>query len=233
MTGVQTCALPIYTGGLVGQNTAQITKCFALGTVSGSDQVGGLVGRAYGNINNSYARGSVSGSSYVGGLAGWVGNSSPVVTLVDRCYSTGSASGTSYAYGLAGYLDQGFPAGTISNCLWDTTTSGQSGSYGGQGLPTSQMQTITPYQLWYNWDFTTVWAICEGTNYPRLRWQIPQADIVCPDGVHIADFSHLATWWNQADCGTENDCDGADLDTDGVVDINDFVIFASNWLVEM
>ena len=47
------------------------------------------------------------------------------------------------------------------------------------------------------WDFLgetangteDIWAICEGTNYPRFVYQIPQGDIVCPDGVNSLDFS--------------------------------------------
>jgi len=54
----------------VGQNTATVERCFALGQVSGGSKVGGLVGCAYGNINNSYAHSPVSGNMYVAGLAG-------------------------------------------------------------------------------------------------------------------------------------------------------------------
>lgn len=98
------------------------------------------------------------------------------------------------------------------------------------GYTTEEMQEKFRYESWNSWDFTTVWAICEGTNYPRLRWQIPKGDIACPDGVDIADFAHLAAWWDRVDCGTQNNCEGADLDTDGSVDINDFAILVADWL---
>ena len=47
-----------------------------------------------------------------------------------------------------------------------------------------------------NWDFVTpIWEICEGTNYPKLTWQIPIGDFICPDGITMVDFSILAAAW--------------------------------------
>jgi len=88
------------------------------------------------------------------------------------------------------------------------------------------------------WDFIgetangteDIWAICEGTNYPRFVYQIPQGDIVCPDGVNSLDFALLARYWHETGCGALDDCDGADIDLSGVVDFGDVVAVAESWL---
>ena len=43
------------------------------------------------------------------------------------------------------------------------------------GLPTAQMQTAAPF-LAAGWDFEHVWTICEGQDYPRLRWEGVECD---------------------------------------------------------
>jgi len=68
-----------------------------------------------------------------------------------------------------------------------------------------------------------VWAICEGTNYPRLVWQIPLADWVCPDGVGLEDFVELANMWG----ATEG---GAYLDDEEGIGFGDLVVFCEQWL---
>jgi hypothetical protein len=80
------------------------------------------------------------------------------------------------------------------------------------------------------WDFETIWAICEGTNYPRLAWQIPAADFTCPDGVNIEDLDYFVQRWLLGDCTSSNNCDGADMNGSGAVDFADFAIFAQHWL---
>jgi hypothetical protein len=60
-------------GGLVGYNyKANVSNCYASGSVDGDNQVGGLVGfNDAGTVENSYAIGAVSGEDdHVGGLVG-------------------------------------------------------------------------------------------------------------------------------------------------------------------
>ena len=83
-----------------------------------------------------------------------------------------------------------------------------------------------------DWDFTTIWRMrCEGMNYPKLNWQvIPAADLVCPDGVDFADYSFFAERWLNTDCASNNNCDGADFDLSGTVDMADLDVFCNYWL---
>jgi hypothetical protein len=145
---------------------------------------------------------------------------------ISVCYSTGAVSGFYRVGGLVGWSF----SGSISSSFWDTNTSGQTISSGGTGMTTAQMKTLSTFTS-AGWNFTTIWAICEGTNYPRLIWQIPAADWVCPDGVNFADFAYFAERWQTTGCNSSNNfCGGTDMNGSGTVDMQDFAMFAENWL---
>ena len=169
-------------GGLVGINTDSglIEKSYSKCTViSPSQQAGGLVGRngfnTGGTVKNCYATGNVSGTIYSGGLIGTV-----VSGLIENCYSTGVVTisdPAAYAQE-AGLL--GANSGTVTNCFWDTQTSGKATSSGGTGKTTAQMKTLTTFTS-ANWDFQleTVngandnWGMnCSDNNsYPFLSFE--------------------------------------------------------------
>ncbi len=48
--------------------------------------------------------------------------------------------------------------------------------------------------------------------------------------VNFADFAVLASYWQVTDCNEQNQCEGADLDTNGKVDANDLRLFCEYWL---
>jgi hypothetical protein len=123
-------------GGLVGCNyEGSIANCYASGSSAGRS-AGGLVGCNYeGPIANCYASGSSAGWD-VGGLVGYNGNG-----VIVRCYSTGHVSGSGYWQG--GLVGVG--GGAVMSSYWDTETSGQSTSCGGQGKTTAEMKTASTY----------------------------------------------------------------------------------------
>ena len=95
-----------YVGGLVGLHLGTVSASYATGDVTGSDNyVGGLVGSSRGSISDSYAKGSVTGSkAYVGGLVGNVGSDKTVIAS----YATGSVTGSGYYVGgLVGEVGSG------------------------------------------------------------------------------------------------------------------------------
>ncbi|MGA1979544.1 MAG: GLUG motif-containing protein [Sedimentisphaerales bacterium] len=216
---IGTVAGGYYCGGLTGGNNGDVDNCYSTGAVNGlSDYVGGLVGYNSNNITNCYSTGAVSGTSYVGGLVGYNEGS------ISNCYATGAVSDTSNVGGLVGWND-----GSTVGSFWDVNTSGQTTSAGGTGKTTAEMKTKSTFTD-AGWDFMTIWAICEGTNYPRLTWQIPAADWVCPDGVNMEDLSYFVQRWLESDCASSHNCDGADMNGSGAVDFADFAIFAQHWL---
>ena len=70
--------------------------------------------------------------------------------------------------------------GEVLASFWDTETSKQVESYGGTGLPTSEMQDINTY-LGVGWDFVDetangtddIWTMPDA-NYPRLTWEFEE-----------------------------------------------------------
>ena len=154
-----------YTGGLVGwvDSSTIIEDSYATSSVKGTGKyyTGGLVGRANSStITNSYATGSVTGKDYTGGLVGAAHNS----TKITNSYATGSVTGSDDTGGLVGYAVSS-PT-NITNSYWNTETTGQSTSAGGEGKTTDEMKKKDTY---IDWDFDEVWKIDEGKSYPTLR----------------------------------------------------------------
>jgi len=216
-------------GGLVGLNDAEINNCYSTGSCSGyvvdehrlTSGIGGLSGGNRGDITNSYSTGSVSGNTKVGGLVG--GNDYIFMAECDpECFVCRNLL---WHYG-------GAP-----RSFWDNQTSGEPNSAGGTLKTTAEMKTKSTFTD-AGWDFIgetangteDIWAICEGTNYPRFVYQIPQGDIVCPDGVNGFDFAVLARYWHETGCAALDDCEGADIDLSGVVDFADVAVLGQNWL---
>ena len=159
---------------------------------------------------------------------------------VVRSYSSGKVSGSGIIGGLIGYND----SGACTNSFWDNTVNSGLPGIGNRSDPnvkgesTVNMQSESTFTD-AGWDFidetvngpNDVWEICEGTNYPKLSWQIPPVgDFLCPDGLNFFDFAFFAGYWAQENCAASNDCDGTDLDMLGTVDIDDLAIFVGNWL---
>jgi len=86
----------------------------------------------------------------------------------------------------------------ISDCFWDTTTSGQTTSDGGTGKTTAEMKRQSTFAA-AGWDFVGVWGITENQGYPYLRviqlYTRPSADLNGDDKVDLADFALFAEQW--------------------------------------
>jgi hypothetical protein len=195
-----------YLGALVGHNTGSITRCHAAGTISGWQAVGGLVGvnggniaasiattsvfgagKAYGlggfvgrndirgRITDCYARGNVLGGEGCQRLGGFVGdNNSDIV----NCYASGDISavpGSRDVGGFVGQIRASSRSGLgIAGCYWLRPVENivMTNSIGFV-LSDEEMRTQSSFM---GWDFESVWMICEGKDYPRLRWE----GVQCP-----------------------------------------------------
>jgi hypothetical protein len=153
----------MYSGGLVGASSGNISNCYSSGNVTGGYAVGGLVGRITDSsyvISNSYATGSVLGNSdSVGGLVGLFN------ATVINSYSIGSVSGNVLAGGLTGVNT--VYKGIAVNSYWNNQTSGLSVSGVGIGKTTAQMKQQSIYR---GWDFVNTWAI-----------DSPTEEVICSD----------------------------------------------------
>jgi|GEM_PF-729325 len=165
------------TGGLAGSNwySSVISRSSSDCEVTGSMFTGGLVGYNYNSssIDNSYSRSNVTSSSYYGG--GLVGQN--ITASVTNSYSTGTVTGE--LANIGGFI--GYNNSTVSNCFWDTQTSGLTKTSGGTGKTTAEMKAIATFTN-AGWDFTgettngtnDYWNINTISNdgYPYLSWQI-------------------------------------------------------------
>ena len=171
-------------GGLVGGNStanfgtpAFISESGASGNVMGDQLVGGLSGRNFGNIINSYAIGSATGSSSVGGLVGLCNTN----CIIANTYATGTVIGTSTVGGLVGDHD-----GLVIASYWDTQTSGQSASAGGDPKTTAELQSptapgATAMATYYGWSADD-WDFGNATEYPLLRvLRVLRVSVADPD----------------------------------------------------
>ena len=126
-------------GGLAGVNSGVIAASYAAGNVSGEGfaDVGGLVGdnQYTGVITAAYAVGSVSGRADRHG--GLIGLNQGVVTV---CFSTGEVPQDG-----GGLIERNGDDGAVTNCYWDTETSGQTESAGGDAKTTAELQSPTGY----------------------------------------------------------------------------------------
>jgi hypothetical protein len=194
-------------GGLSGMNTGLIINSNSTGNVIGNVQSGGLVGlntkeifgSFIGTVTDSYATGSVSGgedSRFLGGLCG------SNAGILSNCYATGYVIGDSNIGGLCGY--QQLDHAQMTNCFWDTDTSGMSIGY---NLDSSEPGTVTnvlgkttikmQMQSTFNdvnWDFINVWNIGENQTYPYLRTVLP-SDINKDRITNFLDIAILCEEW--------------------------------------
>ena len=174
-----------YVGGLVGEVImwaetgygSYIQGSYASGNATATNgEVGGLVGNAdILEIENSYATGDVSGMYFIGGLIGAAGN-----VEIDHAYSTGrvQAQKKKAVGGLIGRLPRVFKEYVVAS-YWNTQTSKQKKSAGGQGKSTAWMTSLSKYQAkgwdiaagWSSGDDAPVWGICPKANsgYPFLN----------------------------------------------------------------
>lgn len=165
-------------GGLVGDNWGTVVLCHATGSVSAgtnSQSVGGLVGAngQHGQITDSYAETVVFGGARSRGLGGLVGLDWG--SKIKRAYARAEVSGGAECTGLGGLLGEVFPftSREIVSCYFLSPTDGGGPDNGlGVALSDAEMRRRTSF---VDWDFETVWTICEGTDHPRLMWE----DIEC------------------------------------------------------
>ncbi len=234
-----------YAGGLVGFLTSNtLSSCCSTASTSASSSsnsyAGGLVGlQTSSTITSCYSTGAINASSstaYAGGLLGFQGTG----TKMEKCFSAGSVTVTATTFYQGGLV--GYQAGTVTDCFWDSQTSGQLTSAGGVGKATGEMKTLSTFTD-AGWDFTNetlnghnnIWRMCtDNVDYPRLNWESYNGDFSCPDGVNMEDLLYYSGKWLMNNCTSGNNyCGGSDLNYSGKVNLADWAIFAEYWLLEI
>ena len=163
--------------------------------------------------------------------------------MVGNSYAVGDVNGVGNVGGLIGYDDG---SGDYTKSFWDSTVNPNVNGIGNAtdanviGESTANMQTESTFTD-AGWDFigevinglNDFWDICEGTNYPKLAWQIPVlGDFDCSTSVNFIDFVVIGLAWGseQGDGNWNAICDISDPN-DNVIDELDVDVFTGNWLL--
>lgn len=175
-----------YTGSITGHHRAKISRCYISGSINGHDYTGSLAGRLdglsvhnKGEISDCYTFANVTGNNYVGGITG-----SNYYGRIANCFSAGSITGVMNHGGIAGNSY----AGSTTASYWNTETSGQGFSAGGEGRNTVQMTHPYDGNTYSGWNFLNIWAgdtdHTINNGYPFLGFPLAYAfpDLVLPSG---------------------------------------------------
>lgn len=161
-------------GGLVGQHAGEIRHSYSLAAVHGGVAVGGLVGRASGRVAYSYSTVGTPdaeepritgnhGTPEIGGLVGVI----EAVAEIHHSYTV-SFAGSSQTVDFLGHRLVGRNWGeeeSINESYWG----------GNRGIPLDstdgarKVDDMKHAGSFDGWDFTEVWTIAEGEDYPDLR----------------------------------------------------------------
>ncbi|MEQ1746552.1 MAG: thrombospondin type 3 repeat-containing protein [Saprospiraceae bacterium] len=228
MTGVESL------GGIAGvmsggaNNTdGHITECSSSGTISGSFGVGGIVGGNFGsndgtrNLRDCHSSVAITivGTGFeIGGILGFNRDN------VDNCYFSGTITGATSRH-KGGVVGRNFN-GTVSKCIYNSTLNpgfvpvgtGPGGDTGSNtnnyGKTTTEMKQQSTYQTGgLSWNFTTIWDIDNGNDYPFLRNSACQTACADADSDAICD--------EEDNCVNNANANQADADGDGVGDACD------------
>ncbi|MCL2131425.1 MAG: T9SS type A sorting domain-containing protein [Lentimicrobiaceae bacterium] len=181
-------------GGLIGYVVySTISNCYAVGNVSGKQNVGGLIGQSMGGvsqepynhaciISNCYTAGNVQGESVVGGLVGSVGSDYNMV--IRNCFAANdSVIGTnSILYPnsvnrIAGYIGAVVGVTFQNNYALNTMVVQHQGGNvpiidslngrTGMGVPMDSLKSFSFYSTFNNW-YQAPWSI----QNPLGIWKI-------------------------------------------------------------
>jgi len=140
------------------------------------------------NIASCYALGSISGVNQLGGMVGRMEATSSGIISMSNSYSIAaiSSSGTSLG-GLIG----AYTSGTISSCYWDTESSGMASSPVGEGRTAAQMTHLNSFDTYVGWEFDLNWRLdydsSVNSGYPYLAWQVDSPLFLAPPSNVVAD----------------------------------------------
>ena len=155
-------------GGIVGNvaSTIVIQECYSSGNVKGVSAVGGILGYKGSTISakveNCFTLGDITATHATAGYAGGMVGDGTYISIVNS-YAAGKVVGSGAYRG--GIIGRSLSGATATNSYFNQSTS---------GITTPTIQARTTEQLmqqntYVSWDFTNIWAINEGTNYPVLK----------------------------------------------------------------
>lgn len=234
-----------YVGGLIGKNSGTVTNCHSDAIVSSSYNAAGLVAYNYGVVNKCYATGNLYSNNYAAGVIGYNDGANAVVqncaamnNKIEVVYESQQVQqGGGYGQRIIGGIKNSAPAPEMNNYALSTMQVSVNDVpqrvyddiMNGVAKTEAELKTASTYQG-LGWDFTDVWSIEEGANYPKLSWEsttpIP-SDIVTGDAngdntVNVTDYLTIANYILGLNVENFNET-AADVNEDNDVNVSDYV----------
>lgn len=167
-----------YTGGLVGYALSPIDNCYSTTGVKGTLFSAGLVGYTFNSIDKCYATGSIEGVMYGGGVVGELdGANASLTNSVAACNILSLSAQSSWGCRVIGGFKNGAVDPDLSNYALSTMQVSLNNVpqrktddlVEGIAKTMSELMNSATYQG-LGWDFSSVWGINHGENYPFLLW---------------------------------------------------------------
>ncbi|MBR4389981.1 MAG: Ig-like domain-containing protein [Prevotella sp.] len=167
-----------YTGGLVGYALSPIDNCYSTTGVKGTLFSAGLVGYTFNSIDKCYATGNIEGVMYGGGVVGELdGANASLTNSVAACNILSLSAQSSWGCRVIGGFKNGAADPDLSNYALSTMQVSLNNVpqrktddlVEGIAKTMSELMNSATYQG-LGWDFSSVWGINHGENYPFLLW---------------------------------------------------------------
>lgn len=158
-----------YVGGIAGMAMKPITRCYAIGTVTGSDTVGGIVGLTnnIASVIDSYSVVTVSATTTTdtgGSIGGLVAGATGGEVKHTYALGTVSAPGMDEFASVGGLI--GFGSITVTNSYFNLEGTQELGDFGTPKLPNQFADQAT----FEGWDFENTWKM--GSERPHLYYEV-------------------------------------------------------------
>ena len=175
-----------YAGGLVGSNSATISDCYSDAVITSSYNAAGLVAYNYGVVDKCHASGNLFSNNYAAGIIGYndgenavVKNCTAMNNKIEVTYeSQQTQQGGGYGQRIIGGIKNNAPSPEMNNYALKTmqvsVNEVEQKVYddimNGTTKNEEELKTAATYQT-LGWDFSSVWGIDEGEDYPYLSWE--------------------------------------------------------------
>lgn len=233
-----------YIGGMVGKNSATVTNCHSSAIVTSSYNAAGLVAYNYGVVDMCYATGNLYSNNYAAGIIGYNDGANAVVSncvamnnKIEIVYESQQIQqGGGYGQRIIGGIKNNAPAPEMNNyalktmqvSVNDVPQKVYDDIMNGVGKIESILTECSTYQG-LGWDFSNVWDIDEGNEYPKLKWEsminpsaITRGDANGDEEVNVTDYMAIANYILGSNPINFNE-NTADVNTDGIVNVIDYV----------
>ena len=226
-----------YLGGLVARGYGgTVSDSYVTGSITSGDTtmyMGGLIGIASStHVSNCYVECEVTngtGSSRTGGA---IGRLAMTTGRLEKCYSIGIVDSESTANSIGALVGDIYNSPNPDDCYF-LSTAGPDNNIG-NARTAAQLRQMINYP---NWEFNGPILGSQGhwrmrndsPAYPYLAWEFMKGDFYGDFQVDLLDFATFAKSWD-TDTSSFDFNWLCDLDEDGLIKLNDFLVFCEDWL---